>query len=389
MTARSVIATVALVVAISLPVAVCVADALLGWVSSGAYLVFAPAPITFAIVGWLLTVRDRGGAIGPLWLAFAVIFAVYFPIDLLVRLEVTSPALALVATFSSASDAPGFILVAMTLILFPDGRLPGRRWGWTVALAIVGCTASGVGFVLAPGPVAAYPAVVNPIGIEGFPGATIGVIAYAALIVLLIAAIAALAIRWRRGGILERSQIKWVGAAAIALGVAEAINLATFDPADPFGAPIPVVLASAGTALVPAAIGISILRYRLYEIDRLISRTIGWALVTGVLIAVFAVGVIALQTLLTDVIQGETLAVAASTLLAFALFQPVRQRVQRAADHRFDRARYDAEQTTAAFAERLRDEVDLGTLSADLEVTTVRAVRPAAVAIWIPDRSKP
>jgi hypothetical protein len=383
MTVRSVIAAVALVIGVSLPVAVCVADALLGWVSGGFYLVFAPAPITFAIVGWLLTVRDRGGVIGPLCLMFAVLFAMYFPLDLLVRLEMTSSALALVATFSSASDAPGFIIVAMILILFPDGRLPGPRWRWTVPVAIVGGAASIVGFSLAPGQLAAFPSIVNPIGVPGFPGMVIGEIGYVALIILLIAAVVALVTRWRRGSVLERSQVKWVGASALALGVAEAANLATFDPSDPLGAPIPVVLASAGTALVPAAIGIAILRYRLYDIDRLISRTIGWALVTGFLVAVFAGGVLALQAVLAGFTQGETLAVAASTLLAFALFQPVRRRVQRAVDHRFDRARYDGERTAAAFAERLRDEIDLARLRESLALTARDAVRPTVASVWL------
>lgn len=377
-----VVATVALVAGISLPITVCIADALLGWPGGGIYLAFAPAPIAFAIVGWLLTVRRRGGFIGPLCLAFAIIFAIYFPIDLLIRLGSTSLVLALAATLSSASDAPGFITVAMILILFPDGRLPGSRWRWTIWVAIIGSIASLVGFMFAPGPLAAYPAIVNPIGIDGFPGMVVGEIGYFALIILLIAAVAALVARWRRGDPVERSQLKWVGAAALVFGVAEAANLATFDPADPLGMPIAVIGASAATALIPVAIGIAILRYRLYEIDRLISRTIGWAVVSSLLIAVFIAGVFALQAVLAGFTQGETLAVAASTLIAFALFQPVRRRVQRAVDHRFDRARYDGERTAAAFAERLRDEVDLDALADELAGTVERAVRPSTAVIW-------
>ena len=133
----------------------------------------------------------------------------------------------------------------------------------------------------------------------------------------------------------------------------------------------------------PLAIGIAVVRYRLYEIDRIISRTIGWALVTGLLVAVFIGGVLALQALLADFTQGQTLAVAASTLVAFALFQPVRRRVQRAVDRRFDRARYDGERTAAAFAERLRDEVDLVTLAAELQGTVGAAVRPTISSLWL------
>lgn len=380
------LASVAATLAIGLPLAVVVADALASWPSGGFYLAFAPAPVCFAAVGWMITVRRPENAIGPLCLAFALVFAIYFPIDLLVRLGVTGWPLELAATFSSASDAPGFIAVAMILILFPDGRFPTLRWRWTGALAIAGSTLSVVGFTLDAGALAAFPSIINPIGMQGFPGAMIGELGYVVLIVLLIAAIAALVTRWHRGRPVERAQLKWVSGAATVLFVAEALNLATFDASDPLGSPIPVLLASAGTVLVPLAIGIAVLRYRLYEIDRLISRTIGWALVTGVLAAAFVGGLVALQALLGEFTQGETLAVAVSTLIAFALFQPLRQRIQRTVDHHFDRARYDAERTAAAFADQLREQVDLDALAAELQGTATRVVRPASASVWLPSR---
>jgi hypothetical protein len=134
--------------------------------------------------------------------------------------------------------------------------------------------------------------------------------------------------------------------------------------------------------LVPVAIGIAILRYRLYEIDRLVSRTIGWAIVTGLLIAVFAGLVVGLGAIL-PVGSENTLVVAVATLVAFALFQPLRRRVQRVVDRRFDRAGYDGERTAAAFAERLRSEVDLGSLRSDLLATAAGAVRPGDASIWL------
>jgi hypothetical protein len=371
---------------IVMPVVVVLLDAILGWPSGGFYVVFAPAPLAFATVGWLLTVRRPDNVIGPMCLAFGLIFATYFPLDLLVRLGASSRLLDLVATFSSSSDAPGFILVAMILILFPDGRLPGPRWRWTVWAAVVGTVAAVIGFALDPGPLAAFPSVVNPIGIDGFPGTIVGEIGYVALLVLLVAAVGALVTRWRRGVPVERAQIKWVAAASVVLLVAEAANLATFNPADPLGSPIAVVIASAGTALVPLAIGIAILRYRLYEIDRLVSRTIGWAIVTALLVAVFAGMVVGLQAVL-PVASGDTLVVAASTLVAFALFQPLRRRVQRAVDRRFDRARYDGERTAAAFGERLRSEVDLGGLESDLADTVRTTLHPGSTHLWIRGRA--
>ena len=154
---------------------------------------------------------------------------------------------------------------------------------------------------------------------------------------------------------------------------------------DAFGvAFIPVLLAYAA---VPAAIAVAVLRYRLYEIDRIISRTLSWATVTGVLLVVFAGLVVGLQALLSGVTQGQTLAVAASTLAAFALFQPVRRRVQRAVDRRFDRARYDSERTAAAFAERLRTEVDLEAVAGDLTGSVERALRPSTLGLWLKARS--
>ena len=141
----------------------------------------------------------------------------------------------------------------------------------------------------------------------------------------------------------------------------------------------------AGVMAMPIAIGIAILRYRLYEIDRIISRTVGWAVVTALLLAVFASLVIGLQAILADLTQGETLAVAASTLAAAALFQPVRRRVQHLVDRRFDRGRYDGDRAAAVFGERLRDRVDLAGVERDLHRVADETLRPASVSIWVRD----
>jgi hypothetical protein len=383
MTVHHVVVGVVAAASIALPVAVVIANAALGWPSAGFYLAFVPTVIAFVVVGWLISVRRPDNVIGPLLLAFGFVFATYFPIDLLVRPGSPTHLVQVAAAFSSASDAPGFIIVAMILILFPDGRLPGPGWRWVPIVAGVGVVSAMIGFSLNAGPLAAFPGLENPLGIPGFPGAVIGEIGYFCLIALLVGSVAALITRWRRGTAMERAQVKWVAAAAVVLAMMEAINLATFDTSDPFGSPVAIVLATVATALVPIAIGIAILRYRLYEIDRLISRTIGWAVVTGVLLAVFVALVVGLQTALSGLTQGDTVAVAASTLVAFALFQPVRRRVQHAVDRRFDRARYDAEHTAAAFAERLRIEVDLVDVQSDVAATVQAALRPATIGVWL------
>ena len=143
------------------------------------------------------------------------------------------------------------------------------------------------------------------------------------------------------------------------------------------------VPASVAFMLPPISIGIAVTRHRLYEIDRLISRGLSWAVLSGLLLAVYAGAVLLLQTALGDVIQGQTVAVAGSTLLAAALFQPLRRRVQGTVDHRFNRARYDAERTAIDFAERLRDEVDLPALRGDFTGVVNTALHPSTISVWI------
>jgi len=208
---------------------------------------------------------------------------------------------------------------------------------------------------------------------------------------LLLAMVAVIS-RYRRGDRVVRLQIRWfVAAVAILpvslLGILVELGLraaGAFDgQADAPNGLAFAIVSDVGILALPIAIGIAVTRYRLYEIDRLISRTIGWALVTGVLLAVFGGTVIGLQAVLDRVMQGQTLAVAASTLIAFALFQPVRRRVQHLVDRRFDRARYDGDRTAAAFAERLREQVDLAGLEADFTGVVDVALRPRSVGVWI------
>jgi hypothetical protein len=126
-----------------------------------------------------------------------------------------------------------------------------------------------------------------------------------------------------------------------------------------------------------------VLRYKLYDIDRIISRTVGWAIVSGVLVAVFATAILGSQALFSEVTQGQTLAVAASTLVTAAAFAPVRMRIQRAVDRRFDRARIDAEEVVSGFAGRLRDRLDLATVGGEVDATVRGALAPRSVAIWV------
>jgi len=192
-----------------------------------------------------------------------------------------------------------------------------------------------------------------------------------------LAAVLSLAFRYRRARTAERAQLKWLVYAGAVIMVAA---LATIPIAS---SNLQNAISSGAVALVPVAIGVAVLRYRLYDIDRVISRTVAYAIVTGLLVGIYA----GLVLLATQVLGLRTpVAVAAATLAAAALFSPVRRRVQRVVDRRFNRARYDADQTVAAFATRLKDAVNLDSVRDDLAGVVSRALEPAHVSVWISQR---
>jgi len=288
---------------------------------------------------------------------------------------------------------PTIALVGLVMLLFPDGHLPNPRWKGPIGAVVVMILAATSVIALKPGSFdPTLPA--NPFGVDhpvvrAMAPVALAAASLGALGSILLGAIA-VASRFASARGDTRQQMKWfLGAVAIvALTIVPGIVLSTTpltatadSGSQQFG--LFDVVGSASLALVPIAIGVAVLRYRLYDIDRLISRTVGWAIVTVVLLAVFGTGIVAIQAILVGVTQGETLAVAVSTLAAFALFQPVRRRVQGAVDRRFDRARYDAARVIEGFSERLRDELELGTLSDEIMRVAADAVRPASAAVWL------
>jgi len=204
------------------------------------------------------------------------------------------------------------------------------------------------------------------------------------VMLVMVAAAASLIVRVRRTRGTERQQLRWFAAALafVVLGVGTGYIVGSLVPGTSASglAWIPAILAFAS---VPVAVGIAVLRYRLYDIDRIISRTLAYGSMTAILAVVFAGIIVGLQALFATVNGGSTLAVAASTLVVAALFQPLRQRIQRTVDHRFNRARYDAEQTVAGFSFRMRDEMDISTVASDLRGTVVGAVNPSSLGLWI------
>jgi hypothetical protein len=279
----------------------------------------------------------------------------------------------------------GFPLI---ILLFPDGRLPSRRWRPVLAAYLAIAVATVVIAAVAVLQVAiGHHVVLQSDGNLASLGS--GRTAYAGLIMgvyllcagaLWLAAVIRQALSWRHLKRTEpdgerRQQLKWLASGAAVCGVLGISAVST-------NSSIWEVLIL-GFAALPLSIGIGILKYRLYEIDRLISRTLAYAIVTGLLVGVYA-GLVLLSTHVFTV--HGTVAVAASTLAAAALFTPLRRRVQHAVDRRFNRARYDADQTIAAFATHLKDAVDLDSVRTDLTAVVHRALEPAHVSLWLTPR---
>ena len=263
----------------------------------------------------------------------------------------------------------GFPLT-LGLLLFPDGRLPSRRWWPIAALPFL---AVALASVIAALPHSAIAEVAN--GLIGF------VLTFAIL-----ASVASLVHRWRnaRGG--ARQQLKWVAAAGLVI-VAALVASAPAGAAG-LGPDAEVVGVLIGFSVLPIAVGIAIVRHRLYDIDVLINRTVVYGATTAAIAATFFLGIVALQAALRPLTSGNELAVAASTLLSFALFQPIRRRIQGAVDQRFDRFRYDAALTVDAFADELRDEVDIDALRAELLGAVARTMAPAHASLWLRERAR-
>jgi len=197
-----------------------------------------------------------------------------------------------------------------------------------------------------------------------------------------------LVLRYRHAVGIERLQMRWFLTAVVFLVCSVTVGIALYLNFPQLGIIVwlPALFAYPTVAL---AIGVAILRYRLYDIDRIVSRTLSWGLATGTILAVFAALVVGLQAALANIVETGTIAVAASTLIAAALFQPIRRRVQGAVDRRFDRARYDGQRTAAAFADRLRYDIDLDGLAQDFTATVSEAVRPTSASLWLLRQSGP
>ena len=351
-------------------------------------------PLVYAAVGVVVARHQPRNPVGWILIFFVVLLLI--PLDagyyavLRYRLGYHGIPLgpAAVAVASLLVLAPA--LFALVILLFPDGRLTSRRWRWALwgYAGLVCCVAAiNVGPALAVD--ASHHIHVNSSGdvtdtgqLTGWfaqPPGWLTAVVYLSIGVIWLSFVGHQVLSWRRASGEHRQQLKWLACGAVVtlcLGLLG--NHASSDL-------VVSRLLAVGVVALPVSIGVGILKYRLYDIDRIISRTLAYAIVTGLLVGVYA----GLVLLATQVLRLHTpVAVAASTLAAAALFSPLRRRVQRAVDRRFNRVRYDADQTVAAFAARLKDAVDLDSVQDDLASVVTKALEPAHVSVWTANDSE-
>ncbi|MDP8968730.1 MAG: hypothetical protein M3N04_09030 [Actinomycetota bacterium] len=357
-------------------------DASAGWT----LISFAITIAAFAVVGGLISLRQPGNRIGWLLAVIGLLFAVVVAASAISAWALRTGSLPQpVAEWISVPTSAwviGLGLIGTQLPLrLPDGRLPSPRWRWysrvtigLIAVALVGMTAQR-------GRVEDIAGTSNPLGAEWAEP-----LAYAFLgvIVSFVGGLAALVVRYRRAGAHDRVQLRWV---AFGGAIFFAVYVVTLPLANALGDSTEATIVTATSAMafaaLPISIGHAVLRHRLYDIDVVINRTLVYAALTATLAGAYLGTVLLLQLVLGPLTADSGLAVAGSTLATAALFAPARARIQAGVDRRFFRRRYDAARTLEAFGARLRDEVDLDALSAELQAVVGHTMQPAHVSLWL------
>jgi hypothetical protein len=384
--ASPVTATVLAVLSLVLLAAGLVLSALTGQLSVLGSGPIVPVAVFYAAVGFVVARRQPGNPIGWILITFIVVFllegvaggyaALYY------RFGHHGLPLAPVAVLLTPLWAPALLLFPVVILLFPDGRLAARRWRWILrAYVVAGALASAAVFAPAVTAVARHDVRIDAAGNlistgrpHGGPLAVAGALGLGLILVIVLSFVGHQVLSWRRATGQRRQQLKWLATGAAVTLVVIAVSLRISSTS------IVGEILGIGLAALPVGMGVGILKYRLYEIDRIISRTLAYAIVTGVLVGVYA-GLVLLATQVLGF--HSSVAVAVSTLAAVGLFNPLRRRVQRTVDRRFNRARYDADQTVTTFAARLKDAVDLDSVRDDLATTVEKALKPAHMSVWI------
>ena len=347
----------------------------------------------YGVVGVIIAWRKPGNPLGWISLLVGVFLALsedasfYMVADY--RLHHGTLPFGWAAVLTQPGWAPSLALLGVALLLFPDGRPPSRRWRWLVWTYLgVAALWTGGAFVVTVGALAGHDVRVDSGGnLVGLTGSLTGPDAWWGVVQLVFFPLLALCwllsaasqvVSYRRSSGERRQQLKWLLGGAIA--GAAGLTLAFLLPGAWSHGLLHIAAALIGMLALPVTMGVAVFKYRLLDIDRILSRTLSYSIVTGLLVGVYA-GLVLLATRVLDV--HGTVAVAAATLAAAALFSPVRRRVQRAVDRRFNRARYDADRTLGAFAARLQDAVDLDAIRDDLLTAVHEALEPAGASVWL------
>jgi hypothetical protein len=342
------------------------------------------AALTASTVGWVLASRRPRHPVGWLLLTLGLSMAVggaiagYLPYTTIVRPDALPAAGLLARIYAPVTDL-ALASLGLVLLLTPTGSAPSpgwRRWAFASSAAMA---ALAVAATVAPGSVDARVLSIGPVGPHAFGGAlaVFNQLALATALLIILGGAGSLVTRYRRARGLERQQLRWVtlaaaltGVAMLATGVLVAVgNLALAGWASVFG-----------TVFLPLATGAAILRYRLYDLDRIISRTLAYGLLTVLLSGGYVLVVLGLGQLLG---RDSSLVVAAATLAVAAVFQPARRRIQQAVDRRFNRRRHDAARLIEAFGARLRDQVDLDALHTELLAVVDQTIQPTRASLWL------
>jgi hypothetical protein len=339
-------------------------------------------PLGYATVGLVLSLRRPANPIGWLFAASGLVWSLTIPFDpwinqLILDHRPLPLAAQLGALVGEFNWAPAVALgITLPALLVPDGQLRSRRWRPVVAVAVAGPVLAVVGNSLFPRQLEeTVRPIANPFGLGGAAGTVAGAVGAAGLVLWvasMLAALVSLVLRFRAARGTKRQQLRWVAAGATGAVAGLLVGMAG------------VVVTYLAVLCVPVGVAVAVLRYRLWDLDRLVSRTVTYTLVTALLVVPYLL-ILPVATRLAG--SSGSLAVAAATLAAAVAFSPLRRRVQELVDRRFNRRRYDAARTVAGFATRLREQVDLDALAAELLAVVDQTVQPTQAWLWL--RARP
>lgn len=367
-------------------------SAVLAFGNKAAPLVLTLSGLIFAAVGWLITTRRPGNKVG--WIAAGIGFSA--------AISTMGTQYAIYATLTDPGSLPGWqvaawlgnsiwvlavgLLASILVLVYPDGHLPTRRWRGVMIVAIVGMATAVMYFTVAPGPLESLQWIENPFGFESSrPWIEFLSLGFFALALTVPAAVWSMRRRYLRSDLVARAQIRWFAVASTLVAVSYigqfiySVLTDTLDGGSEAQRWFQTV-AIGGFGAMGAAVGIAILRYRLYDIDRIISRTVTYAMVVG-LIGLVVLAVVSVSALVLP--SDDPLVVAMATLVVFVLFNPLRRRVQEVVDRRFNRSRYDAARVIDDITGTLRDRVDQGDVINEWVGVVETTMRPTSIGVWV------